>query len=242
MTNMSNIPRKPIHTVADAERIDSSLPDGVEWEHFYAQGKRTPPFLKNVPDENLVRYFKQGHFTTGRAIDLGCGIGRNAIYLAKMGCRVDAIDLSQTAINRGRSFAKQERVDVNFIVGSAFDIPLLEDHYDIAYDSGLLHHLQPHRRPAYLDLVRTVLKPNGILGMTCFDTTAGRPVEDWKLYEEGKMPPGIGYPEDRLRSILQRYFEILEFQPMTVQPEETGLFGMPGLWTVLMKPIAHTLS
>ncbi len=66
-----------------------------------------------------------------------------------------------------------------------------------------------------------------------------RPVEDWEVYVEGKMPPGIGYSEDRLRGILQHYFEILEFQTMAVQPEETGHFGMSGLWTVLKKPIAH---
>ena len=53
------------------------------------------------------------------------------------------------------------------------------------------------------------------------------------------MPPGIGYSEDRLRGILQHYIEILEFQTMAVQPEETGHFGISGLWTVLMKPIAH---
>ena len=122
MTDMANIPRKPIHTVTDAERVDSSLPDGVEWERFYAQGKRTPPFLKNVPDENLVRYFKQGRFKIGRAIDLGCGIGRNAIYLAKVGCRVDAIDLSRTAIKRGRLLAKQEGVESTSSLGPFLEL------------------------------------------------------------------------------------------------------------------------
>ena len=237
---MSNIPRKPNQTVKDAARVDTSIPDGVDWERFYAHGKRTPPFLKNVPDENLVRYFEQGIFKAGRAVDLGCGIGRNAIFLAKAGCRVDAIDLSKTAVEQGRLIAKQECVDVNFIIGSVFDAPVSDDHYDIAYDSGLFHHLKPHRRPDYLNLIRALLKQNGIFGMTCFDTTAGRPVDDREVYEEGKMPPGIGFSEDRLRDTLRDHFEILELQSMVVRPEESGRFGMAGLWTILMKPVAHT--
>ena len=232
---MADIPRKTILTSEDAALFDHDLPEVVEWESFYAGGKRTPPFLRNVPDENLVGFVEQWNLRSGSAIDLGCGIGRNAIYLAKTGFRVDAIDLSRTAISRGRQSAEEGRVRVNFIVGSVFDIPLRENHYDVAYDSGLYHHLPPHRRPCYLDLVRRALKPDGRFGMTCFDTTGGRPVEDREIYERGEMPPGIGYSENRLRGTLQRFFEIVELRPMKVCPEDAEVLGMPGLWTVLMK-------
>lgn len=228
--------RKPNINNEDAACFDRDLPRVVDWESFYAEGKRTPPFLRNVPDENLVGFVGQRRLESGSAIDLGCGIGRNAIYLAKAGFRVDAIDLSQTAISRGRLNTEEGRVRVNFIVGSVFDVSLPQNHYDIAYDSGLFHHLPPHRRSSYLDAVRRTLKPDGFFGMTCFDTTGGQPVEDREIYERGKMPPGIGYSEYRLRDILQRYFEIFELRPMKVCPEDAEVLGMPGLWTVLMKP------
>ena len=234
---MEDISRSHIHTAKDAELLDHSLAGKIDWESFYTEGKRTRPFLRNVPDENLVGYVNQGRVRKGNAIDLGCGIGRNAIYLASKGCRVDAIDLSRTAVRKGRALAKQARADVNFIVGSVFDIPLLQNHYDIAYDSGLFHHLPPHRRPYYLDRVRMALNQNGLFGMTCFDTPGGQPVEDWEIYERGLMPPGIGYTEDRLRDILQGFFEVLELRPMMVCHANADLLGMPGLWTVLMKPI-----
>ena len=73
--------------------------------------------------------------------------------------------------------------------------------------------------------------------MTCFDVSGGVPKEDWKIYEEGKMPPGIGYTEDRLRAILRHYFEIIEFRSMKAQPEDSELFGIPGLWAILMRPL-----
>ena len=233
---MPNIPRKPIRTIRDAELLDRALPDKIDWEAFYTEGKRKPPFLTDKPDENLVGYFEQGFLKPGRAIDLGCGTGRNAVYLAKAGYRVDAIDLSQTAIERGRALARRSAVDLKFTVGSLFDLALPGSHYDLAYDAGLLHHLQPHRRPYYLEKVHAILKPNGMFGMTCFDTSGGEDKEDWEIYEEGRMPPGIGYTEDRLRGILQHRFEIIAFRPMKAQSEDSGLFGMSGLWAVLMKP------
>ena len=64
------------------------------------------------------------------------------------------------------------------------------------------------------------------------------PVEvDWEFYEEGSMPPGIGYSEDRLHGVLQHYFEVVEFRPMKVQSEDSGVLGMDGLWVILMKPL-----
>lgn len=235
---MEDISRRHFHTAKDAELLDHSLAGKIEWESFYTEGKRTPPFLRNVPDENLVGYINQGRLRSGNAIDLGCGIGRNAIYLAKAGFRVDAIDLSRVAIARGRLIAEEEGVRANFIVGSVFDVTLRENHYDVAYDAGLFHHLPPHRRPYYLELVRQAINPNGFYGMTCFDTTGGQPVEDWEIYERGQMPPGIGYTENRLREILAGFFEILDLRPMKVCPESANALGLPGTWTVLMKPLA----
>ena len=233
---MSDFPRKPIHTKKDVERLDRALPDKIDWESFYALGKRNPPFLTDSPDENLVGYFEHGHLKPGRAIDLGCGTGRNAVYLAKSGCHVDAIDLSETALGKARSLARQSEVNIHFIVGSILDLAMPSGHYDLAYDAGLLHHLKPHQRPYYLEKVHAILKPNGMFGMTCFDTSGGVPKEDWEIYQEGQMPPGIGYTEDRLRDILQHYFEIIEFRSMQTQPEDSCLFGISGLWAILMKP------
>ena len=61
---MSNILRKPIHTIGDAERFvySRALPDKIDWESFYAHGKRNPPLHK--PDDrvaNKVVYARQCH-------------------------------------------------------------------------------------------------------------------------------------------------------------------------------------
>ena len=52
-----------------------------------------------------------------RALDVGCGNGRDAIYLAKKGWEVTAVDLEERAIRKARERAVKERADVHWIVG-----------------------------------------------------------------------------------------------------------------------------
>src|SRR2546421_13025537 len=68
------------------------------WDGFYADRDKGVPFFVAKPDENLVSYLDRGLITPGRALDLGCGPGRNAIHLAAAGFEVDAVDLSPSAI------------------------------------------------------------------------------------------------------------------------------------------------
>lgn len=235
---MIRLPEKNIRTTEDVLQIlDAFLPVKTDWEYFYSEGRFQPPFLRNLPDENLVSYFDTGALTAGNAVDLGCGPGRNAIYLAVQGCKVDGVDLSDTAITQARQRAEEAGVNVQFTVGSVFDITLTTDYYDIAYDSGLLHHLQPHRRPFYLQMVHRILKLSGLFGMVCFNDDMTPAVEDWIIYRDRKMPPGLGYSERRLVDILEPYFDILEFRPLKVVSPESGSLGYEGMWTVLMKPL-----
>ncbi len=58
--------------------------------------------------------------TPGRALDLGCGPGRNALHLAAAGFQVDAVDLSPAAISWARDRATAAGLDIAFHCGDAF--------------------------------------------------------------------------------------------------------------------------
>lgn len=60
------------------------------------------PFFVDVPDENLLEWFDTGLLTPGRGLELGCGNGRNAVFLAGRGCTVDAVDFSAEALGWAR--------------------------------------------------------------------------------------------------------------------------------------------
>lgn len=57
--------------------------------------------------------------TPGRALEYGCGTGGNAIWLAKQGWQVTAVDYSRVAIEKGKRLASEQRVNVSFFVADA---------------------------------------------------------------------------------------------------------------------------
>ena len=57
--------------------------------------------------------------TPGRALDIGCGTGGNAVWLAKQGWQVTAVDYSEVAIDKGRRLAAEQGVSVGFVVAGA---------------------------------------------------------------------------------------------------------------------------
>ena len=80
--------------------LDALLEDrgGAWWNEFFADRAKPCRFFVDWPDENLVAWFGEGRLTPGRVLELGCGNGRNATYLASLGCDVDAVDFSAKAI------------------------------------------------------------------------------------------------------------------------------------------------
>jgi SAM-dependent methyltransferase len=168
------MPEKFIYTRDDVlQMLDALLADGaIRWDELFAAPAGPCPFLVEWPDENLADWFGDGLLTPGDVLELGCGHGRNATYLADLGCAVDAIDLSAQAIERATRRAEQAGIAVSFRCCSIFDAELREGSYDLIYDSGCFHHLPPHRRLDYVELVARALKPGGNFGLVCFGPRA----------------------------------------------------------------------
>ncbi len=158
---------------------------------------------------------------------MGCGPGRNAHYLRRVGFEVDAIDLSLEAIE----WARERGSGVNFIHGDMFEAGLTGP-YDLVYDSGCLHHLPPHRRVGYLELVGRVLKPGGHLGLVCFAAGAmGSERSDAELYRVGSLEGGLAFTEESLRWIFADFAGV----DLRRMREGTGHFGESFLWTALFR-------
>lgn len=214
--------------------------DGKDfWDRFYADRSKPVPFFVSKPDENLAAYLDQGLITPGRALDLGCGPGRNALHLAARGFQVDAVDLSPTAVAWGKERAQEAGVDVRFLCGNAFGPPSAEwsGPYDLVVDSGCFHHLPPHRRVSYLALLDRVLAPGGHLALTCFaagEGGMGSELTDADLYRERGLLGGLAYTPDSLRWIFSDLVEV-ELRRMREEPPESALFGVTFLWTALFR-------
>ncbi len=226
-----------IYTSDDVLRMLDALLEGsggAWWNEFFADRARPCPFLVEWPDENLVAWFSEGLLTPGRVLELGCGHGRNATYLASLGCSVDAVDFSASAIEWARERAKHAGAPVDFQCCSIFDATFTQGSYDLVYDSGCFHHLPPHRRKDYAGLVRGALKPAGSYGLVCFRPEGGSGYTDQQVYEQASLGGGLGYSEDRLRALWDKApFSLHMLRQMNKTDGQGPCFGADFLWALL---------
>src|SRR5512143_3884022 len=131
------------------------------WDWLYLF-KRTPWDSGITPPE-IVSVIESGKVPIGRALDLGCGTGTNAIYLAQHGFTVTAIDVSRRAValakRKTRSAHLTGRVQVE-----RGDVTLLRrwvtgQSIDFACDIGCFHTLSAEARQRYVSALTAVLKP-----------------------------------------------------------------------------------
>ena len=174
-----------------------------------------------------------GRSVPGLALDLGCGNGRNAIFLARQGFAVEAVDYSRAAVEWARERVADAGVNVDLRHGNLFDLDLEPGAYDLVYDSGCFHHMPPHRRKQYVDLVTRALKPGGSFGLTCFMPHGGSGYTDAEVYERRSLGGGLGYTEVRLREIWSAGLQLREVRPMAKPDPGRDLYGEDFLWVLL---------
>ncbi|MGH4028639.1 class I SAM-dependent methyltransferase [Actinomycetota bacterium Odt1-20B] len=226
------------------------------WDAFYADRSKEVPFFVAKPDESLVSYGERGLLPRGgRALDLGCGPGRNSLHLAAQGFEVDAVDLSATAVAWARERAAEAGVPgagaggIRFLHGDAFAMSAsgapsgdgtpseaeLAGPYDVICDSGCFHHLPPHRRVSYLALLERVLAPGGVLALSCFAAGGmGSELPDAAFYGDARLHGGLAYTPESLRWIFSGLSEV-ELRRMRDEGPASERFGEPFLWAALFR-------
>lgn len=135
------------------------------FETAYRNGE--PPWDIGRPQPALVRLEEEGAIE-GRVIDLGCGTGENALYLAARGLDVSGVDGAPTAIARAREKASRRRIRATFVVANALEFLIIGRVFDAAIDSGFFHTLSDGDRVRYEHGLRTAIRPGGRCFMLCF--------------------------------------------------------------------------
>jgi SAM-dependent methyltransferase len=134
----------------------------------------------DVPDTRLVELVEGPHrLEPGRALDLGCGAGRNTRYLAQHGWDVTGIDIVGAAIDKARSTAVGDAANARFLHGDVtrladLDLGLdLDEGYDLVVDSGCYYGLPAGQRDAYATGVTRAAAPGALLLMAGFTKVPG---------------------------------------------------------------------
>jgi len=100
----------------------------------------------------------------GRALDLGCGLGRATLFMARLGWEVDGVDFIAQAIEEATQRATAAGLDAkaHFHVGSVAAPDFLTTPYDFALDVGCAHGLDHDELQAYHRSLRRLVKPGGL--------------------------------------------------------------------------------
>lgn len=106
----------------------------------------------------------------GRALDVGCGSGRDAVYLAGRGWTVSGVDGVPRAIERARQRAEKAGTEVNWVVGDVTALPSLGigESYDLVLDRGCFHGLSGEARRRCAEGITAVTAPNARMLMNAF--------------------------------------------------------------------------
>lgn len=118
------------------------------WDLMYL---RRAPWDMDAPRPELVDLIECRGLAPGRTIDMGCGTGDNAIYLAGNGFDVVGIDISGRAIAKARRKAATAGAAPRFLEGDVTRLGDFGEPFDLVVDNGCLHSLIDERaRAAYV--------------------------------------------------------------------------------------------
>jgi SAM-dependent methyltransferase len=146
-----------------------------DWNAHYADDFL--PWDEGRPDNNLMDAVAGGAIAAGRALEIGCGTGTNAVWLAEQGFEVVAVDIAPLAIERAQARAggsnAADRCSFEVIDFLAQDPPSRP--FQFVFDRGCFHVFdQAEVRARFATRVAELLVPGG-LWLSLLGSTEGPP-------------------------------------------------------------------
>ena len=130
----------------------------------------TPWDTDQVPKELSTLIEGAGALPHGRALDIGCGTGTQAVYMARSGWEVTAVDAVPRPLSRARARADEAGVSVDWILADAARLHRLDltPGFTLVFDRGCFHGLDESQRGAYAAAVDGLAAPGATLLMMAF--------------------------------------------------------------------------
>lgn len=181
-----------------------------KYESIYTRPKSAPWTYSKIPKEIKDWFRKKLLAKNASVLEVACGEGHQAIFLAEKGMNVLAIDYSKNAIKFAKQNAKKTGVKVTFKVMDYKKIKSLKKKFDFIFDWRFLMQLTNEKdREKYLKTISQLLKPKGKYLSVSFSG-------DSNFMGKGKIrisPVGIKIYFEKLNASKKRfkkYFKILK--------------------------------
>ena len=102
-----------------------------------------------------------------KVLDIGCGEGKDAVYMAECGCNVTAFDITESGIKKTKQLALKKGVSVNAFVADINDF-MIHDEFDIIYSTGTVQYLFDDQIEGFFQKVKSMTKVGGIVYFNVF--------------------------------------------------------------------------
>ncbi len=191
----------------------------VDWEAIYRLG--TPPWETGLPTAELVRLVEEKTLRPARTLELGCGTGADAIYLAAHGFEMTAVDSSPIAIERARARAEQQAALLRLVLADAFEFGQTAGQFELIFDVGLYHFIRQTDLEQFVDLLWRVTRPGSY-----YFTVAAR-----KHEPSSDGPPPVS--QKQIHRELGRLFEVVQLRACRLA--SLRLKGGYPAWSCLMR-------
>jgi len=203
------------------------LPHGPEgarllnlWDADY-RGQHPPAWDIGRPADELQKVVSRGTVRACRVVDLCCGSGTDAIYLASRGFDVTAVDIAPTALSQAEQKARKAGVSVRWVLADVLAPPNLEP-FDFIYDRGCYHVVRDQNLAAYLGTLRHFSHPG-----TWFLLLAAR------RENRAGDGPSQGVAEEELRYDLLPLFDLEWLREIRLESNQPG--SAPPGWSALLR-------
>jgi len=137
-----------------------NLTDSDYWDSAY-KNRDFEHWELNYPSPELAALIAARALKrNAKILDVGCGGGLDAIFLAQCGFSVVGVDFSPAALRIAEKRARETYVEVDWCLGNVLDLPVEDDTIDLVTDRGLFHVIEDDDRPRYSSELHRVLKLN----------------------------------------------------------------------------------
>ncbi len=195
-----------------------------DWNERYLAGD--VPWDSGKPSAELIRVLGEWDIRPGRVLELGCGTGENAVYLAHQGFEVTACDIAPLAIERAEAKVRSAGVRVRLLAADVLALPDLGPPFPFVFDRGLYHVLRRSNLAGYLATLEQVSALGG-----WYLTLAGN-ANDPVTAEHG--PPRV--KSEELCAELEGLFALVQLREFTFEGAPyRGTAFQPLAWSALLR-------
>jgi SAM-dependent methyltransferase len=197
----------------------------INWDTHYQSG--TPPWETGQPSLELARVIAEEKIKPCRVIDIGCGSGINAVWLAQQGFDVTGVDITPLAIEKARARAAAAGVTVRFELDDVLDLREKYEPFPFFFDRGCYHSVRDPGAAAFLRTLERITAL-GSIGLVLTGNAKEPP-------PEGQGPPVVS--EEQIRAELGSLLEIVRLREFRF---DTSLADNPAplAWSCLLRRAA----